>query len=94
MGLAKRREQAVGMARHQDQVDVIGHQAVGPDFGRRLGSGLGEKPDIGLIIGLGKEGFQVPVAPLGNVMGNARHHDARQSSHEPKLAQAPRRVEE
>ncbi len=72
MRLAERRAEAIGMARYQDQVDVVGHQAIGPDLGRRLGAGLGQKPEVGLVVGLPEECIQAPVAPLGDVVRATR----------------------
>jgi len=77
MRLAERSAQGLGVRRHQDQVHVVGHQAVGPagDPGRR--AVLGQEPAVGRVVLVAEEDRLAPVATLRHVMGQPRRHHPR-----------------
>ncbi len=80
--LAQGLAQAVFVPRHQDQVHVVRHQAIGPDRHPVLGQEL----DIGALVPVVEEGLEPPVAPLGHVMRDAGNHDAGETGHGGRLA--------
>jgi len=62
-------------------VDVIGHQAIGPDCcagaPRRHGD---QSPIKAIVVGLEKHRL-APIAALGDMMGQVRHNNARDPGH-------------
>jgi hypothetical protein len=62
-------------------VDVIGHQTIGPDCcagaPRRRGDQL---PVEAIVVGLEKDGL-APIAALGDMVRQARHHNACDPGH-------------
>ena len=74
--------QSVGVGRHDDDVNVIRHQAIGPDLGARLGRGVSQQRSIEDIIALLEEGLFAPIAALGYVVRQARQDEAREADHE------------
>jgi hypothetical protein len=73
----------------QDQVDVVGHEAIGAAGHPRLAQRRGHEGAIGAVILLGEKGLLPLVAALGDVMRQARHHHARAISHGPKRLTPP-----
>jgi hypothetical protein len=65
----------------EHNVDVVGHQAIGPHFRLRAIGGAGEQIEIERIVSLLEECRLPPVAALGNVVGNAGNDDAGQTGH-------------
>jgi hypothetical protein len=53
-----------------DDVYMIGHQAIRPDFGMSLFGSLGEQVEIQGIIAVFKKGAFTPIATLGYVVRN------------------------
>lgn len=84
--LAEGAPQAVGLLGHQDQMDVVGHQAVGPGRDPGLGAGDCEEVEVSPVVVVLEEGLEAPVAPLGNVMRDARHHHPCEPGHGETLA--------
>ena len=66
---------------HGDQMDVVGHQAVGPDFDAASPAPLGHKSEIRPVVVLAEEGLLSAISPLRHVMGVARHNDTCDSRH-------------
>ena len=64
----QRPAQPVGIGRHQNEVDVVRHQAPGPhlDFGRA--AILGEQVAVKRIVGVAKEGTRAAIAALGDMV--------------------------
>jgi hypothetical protein len=56
------------VARGQDQVDVVRHQAVGPDLHVPSPGLFGQEIAIDLLISILEEDRLTPVAPLGDVV--------------------------
>ena len=81
MGLRQRSPQPVFIAGREDQMHVIGHETVAPDFHPRAPAPLGEQGTIGHIVVVTEEGRLPPVSPLRDMVRHARHHDSRQPGH-------------
>ena len=81
VGLGERRPEAVFVRRHEHQMDVIGHQAIGPDFRPRLSAALGEERKIAPVVVVAEKGFLAAVAALGNVVGVSGDDQSRQTRH-------------
>ena len=69
MGLADGPSQSVLGPWHRNQVDVIGHQAVGPYFDAAFSAPLGHQTDVGGVVLIMEEGLLPTISPLRNVMG-------------------------
>nr|WP_228765684.1 hypothetical protein [Sphingopyxis solisilvae] len=81
MQIAKGPAKPVRIARYQDDMDMVGHQAIGPDLGLRPPRRLGEEIKIDLVVAVLEEGPLAPVAALGNMVRNAREDEARKAGH-------------
>jgi hypothetical protein len=77
--------QPVRIARHQDDVNMVGHQAIGPDLGLRAPRCIGQQIEIDRIIAVLEKGPLAPIAALGHMMRNAGHHEARKAGHVARL---------
>ena len=69
-----------------DQVDVIGHQAIGPYRHAIMGAPFGHQVLVGPVILITEETVLTPVAPLGHMMRKTRYYDARYSYHIRRLS--------
>jgi len=76
-----RRSLLIGSRWLQDQVHVVGHQAIGPYRNARLQGLLGQQIEIDFLVAVFKEDGLAPVATLGNMMRKPRNHDPSESSH-------------
>jgi len=86
MRVADRAAESVGGLRHRDQMDVVGHQAVGPYLDPAAIAPVAHQADIGLVVLVGKERAQAAVAPLRHMVREPRSHYARQPWHAASLA--------
>ena len=64
--------QPVGSAGHQDQVDMVGHEAPGPDRRAGLQAVTAQEPEVGAIVVEREEDRLAAAAALGDMMRNAR----------------------
>jgi len=62
-------------------MDVIGHQAIGPNFSIGFSCRLGEQIPVKEIVVLFKEGLRTSITTLGNVVWVVRNDKARQANH-------------
>jgi hypothetical protein len=62
-------------------MDVVRHQAIGPDLHRRLAAALGQEVAIELVVRRLEEHRLAAVAALGHVMREARNDDAADARH-------------
>ena len=83
--LGQRRPQAVDVIGHKDQVNMVGHQAIGPDRDAGLATAFGQQGLVGGIVVVGEKGGLPAVAPLRHVMGHALDHHSRQPRHDGRL---------
>ena len=77
--LAHRASQAVGGRGHEDEVHMVGHQAVGPNLHAPSSGDPGQSREVEAVVGLGEECPLTAVAALCDVVGHARHDDSGQS---------------
>jgi len=62
-------------------VNVIGHQAVGPDFQVRLGRAASKEAQVGRAVGGVQEDVGTSVAAVGDVVRQSGNNHARESGH-------------
>jgi hypothetical protein len=77
--------QSIRLPRIQDQVHVVWHQAVSPDFHIRLARLLPKKIAVNLLIAVLKENRFAAIATLRYVVRETGYHDSRQTRHEANL---------
>ena len=83
MRIGERLAEPIDAMGDENQVDVIGHEAIGPDLGACMPGGSSKKAAIEPAVGGREEDTFSPVA-LGDVMGNAGSDDARLAGHVPR----------
>ena len=66
---------------HDDEVDVVWHQAIGPDLRTRALSRLAEQVEVELVVAVLEEGLLPAIAALGDVVGIAGKHEAGEACH-------------
>ena len=71
---------------------VTGHHAIGPARDTKTATGFGEPFAIERVVAGLEEYLLAPVAPLGDVMGQAGNDDAGDAGHERELTQAGNKV--
>lgn len=71
VGVGKGRPEPVGIGGNDDQVNVVGHQAIGPDLSRRGLCGLGQQLAIGEKIILLEKGRAATIAALRDMIGQS-----------------------
>jgi hypothetical protein len=81
VGLAERACQRAGVGRNEHEVDVVGHQAIGPHLDRGLAALLGEEIAIERVVGRFEEDRLTAVAALGHVMRMAGDDDTGEACH-------------
>jgi hypothetical protein len=84
--LAKRTTYNVSSLRHEDEVDVIVHQAPRKAHDTMRRAPLPHQREIGGAILIAKEDRQAPVATLRDVVRNRRDNDARQAGHDGRVS--------
>jgi hypothetical protein len=78
---AKEPCQRIGVVRHDDQVDVIRHQAVSPDCDTGCSGALSKERAVEPVIPFSEEDRLAAGAALCDVVGQAGNDDARNSRH-------------
>ena len=66
--LANGRCQGLFVWGNDDQVDMVGHEAVAPEFNCIVCAPLADEVEVGLIVFVGEEGLLATVAALGDVV--------------------------
>ena len=92
MYLADGATQALGGLRDNDQVNMIGHQAICPDRDLLCAAESRDELEVVLVIFLTEERLLSAVSPLGDMVGHARSYHTCQSSHGGKLTRPQPRV--
>lgn len=87
MRWAERGGETVGTARDEEKVDVVRHQAPGPDRGPGPRAAVPQKGDIAGVIGVGVEGRLAPRAALGDVVRDTWQDQTDGARHRAKLAE-------
>jgi len=88
MDMAKSPPEPILVARHGDDVNMVGHQTIAPDRHLRPRRCFGQQIEIERIIAVLEEGLLAPVAALGDVMRQARKDHAGKARHCLRLAAA------
>ena len=86
MRLRQRPSQTVRVGGVQDQMDVIGRQNPGPDLHTRLAAMRAQKLFVESVVLVPKKRPRAAIAPLCDMMGKARSHGARETSHANKIS--------
>jgi hypothetical protein len=86
MGLADRLSQSVGRVRNGDEVDMGGHQAVGPDLDLVDTAPLRHELEVRSVILIAKKSLLAAVSPLRDVVRQARCDNSCQLGHERRLS--------
>jgi len=81
VGLGEGRPQAVLVARNHHEVDVIGHQAIGPDRNAELSARFREPIAIEFIVPRLEENASTKISPLSHVMWRVRDDDSGNACH-------------
>lgn len=81
MRIGKGSAQTILVGWHDDDVHMIGHQAITPDFCPCIFRRLGQKVSIIGVVGFFEESPFPPVAALGHVIGNTGQHKSGESGH-------------
>jgi hypothetical protein len=68
MRVSKRLAQAILIGRHSDKVDMIGHEAVAPDFRLGIERGFAEQVDVQRVVAFLKEDATSSVTSLRHVV--------------------------
>ena len=82
MGLTHRATEGISIGGDQDKVNMVGHQAIGPDFNSCLQRLFGQQIAINFVIAVLKEDRLSPIPALRHMVGKSGYHDPRQSSHD------------
>ena len=81
MDTRQRAAQSVGIGRHQDEMDVVRHQAPAPDVHTGRPAMLAEQVAVQRIVGVVEKRARAAIAALGHVMRVSGNDDASQPSH-------------
>ncbi len=92
MHLADGATQALGGLRDNDQVSMIGHQAICPARDLLCAAESRDELEVVLVIFFTEECLLSAVSPLGDMVGHARSYHTCQSSHGGKLTRPQPRV--
>ena len=90
--LADGATQALGGLRDNDQVSMVGHQAICPDRDLLSASKMCHELEVVLVVFLTEERLLSAVSPLGDMVGHARSYHTCKSSHAGKLTRPQPRV--
>jgi hypothetical protein len=82
VNLPDRPPETIGSVRHRDEMDMIWHQAVRPDFDLVSAAPFLHQIQVDLIVVVTKERPLSTASPLNDVMGETRCDDRCQSGHD------------
>ncbi len=78
------------IARHGDDVNVVGHQAVGPDLDPCPSCRIRQQVEVQFVVAILEEGLLAAVAALRHVVRDAGEHDAWEAGHGWRLTRQSR----
>ena len=81
MHIPQRPPKAVGIGRHQHEMDMVGHQAIGPHLRPRPLCRLGKEIEIERAVSLLEERLLTTVATLRDVVRDAGNNASGQAGH-------------
>ena len=73
--------QAILILRHQNSVDMVGHQREGPAGNTRRPAALGQQVTVEAVVGLTEEHLLPAIAALGDMVGKAWDNEAGDACH-------------
>lgn len=73
--------QPVGVGRHQDKMDMVGHEAPRPHLDIGGAAALGQEIAVERVIGVAEEHARAAVAALGDVVRMTGDDDAGEAGH-------------
>ena len=73
--------EAVGLRRNSNEMNVIGHETIGPNINFITPAGIGHQGDIFSIIIVAEKSLHAAVSPLREMMRYARYDDPRYPCH-------------
>jgi hypothetical protein len=79
--LAERERQSVLGRRHQNEVNMVGHEAIGPHRDAGLGGAFGKQVAIQRIVAVLEEDLLPPIATLRDMAGMVGHDNAGETGH-------------
>ncbi len=62
-------------------MNMVGHQAVGPDLYIKASTPLGQKSLVGVVVRRSEESDLLAIPALGDVVGNAWDYDSGYTGH-------------
>ncbi len=83
---AERPSQSPFRVRNQDEMDVVGHEAIGPASNAVPAALAGQEIAIELVVVVAEEYLLAPIAALGHVMRKARNGETRDAGHGPPFS--------
>jgi hypothetical protein len=90
MRVSKGARKTFAIGRNENQMNVVGHQAVGPDLNGRFAAVLSEEIAINLLVARFKEDRLTPVATLCDVMRATGEHNSSETGHGESVRQSCR----
>ena len=89
MGLPERVPSAERVRGHQNEVDMIGHQAIGQHLRPATAAGLGEQAAVLRVVLILEKRRLASIAPLCHVVRQSRHNHPRKSCHAAEETSTP-----
>ena len=86
MDIEERPPQPVLVARHRDDVHVVGHQAIGPDRHPRSRRRVGQQVEVEFVVAVLEEHLLAAIAALRHVVLDARQDEAGKTGRSFRLA--------
>ena len=77
----ERPRERIGLPGDADQVDMVGHEAVGPDLQAALGGEFGQPMEVMVVIVRLHEDCLPVISPLRDVVGITDRYSSRYSRH-------------
>jgi hypothetical protein len=87
----KHSPQAIRSFRRNNEVDVIRHEAVGPNLSLRLSRRLRDQSQIPAVLPIIEEDALAPIAPLGHMMRRSGDHEPCEPCHDADIASLEQR---
>jgi hypothetical protein len=82
VGIGHRQPQTVTAGGHDQQMDMVRHQAPTPDFTPRLRRRGAQLIEVEAVVAIGEKHLLTPVAALGDMMGKPWNDNAGETGHE------------
>jgi hypothetical protein len=92
MDIAEGTRKTVFVTWHGNDVDMVGHETIGPDIHSHSPCRIGEQIKVERVIAIFEERALPPIATLGYMVRNAGKDKAREASHLKVLAMSEREV--